>query len=187
MFHFLSSPSFLCFTFCLHPWQEVGLQVITNLHVWGVAFNRLLYPVCQSAAYVSFFVFTIGRRLAFRLWPTYLSIVRLFRSGSLMIGCSLPLGSHPRKVVLQDGDLHSYTGSLRLFWGYKLHMNSSVWSAVESFFLAQPFSLKTTTTTKTSKWLDVLHPVNQYGYIRAIHNNNKQTKNKREKKRKRSL
>ena len=67
MFHFLSSPSFLCFTFCLHPWQEVGLQVITNLHVWGVAFNRLLYPVCQSAAYVSFFVFTIGRRLAFRL------------------------------------------------------------------------------------------------------------------------
>ena len=67
MFHFLSSPSCLHFTFCLLPWQEVGLQVITNLHVWGVAFNRLLYPVCQSAAYVSFFVFTIGRRLAFRL------------------------------------------------------------------------------------------------------------------------
>ena len=67
VFHFLSSPSCLHFTFCLLPWQEVGLQVITDLHVCGVAFDRLLYPVCQSAAYVSLFVFTIGRRLAFRL------------------------------------------------------------------------------------------------------------------------
>ena len=66
VFHFLSSPRCLCFTFCLHPWQEIGLQVITDLHVCGVAFDRLLYHVCQSAAYVSLFVFTLGRRLAFR-------------------------------------------------------------------------------------------------------------------------